>query len=512
MRKAGKNSLLKIIVSISGIVVLSKILAFAKNIVMAVTFGASIETDLITLANLLLANTEYVITQTLATAFVPIYIGVKGETTGLEKKTFVSNAIKLFLIVASGFTLILVVGSPILAKIIAPTYESEAARILSSYIKILAPILISFLLQSLFKALLNAHERYIPGALISAIGSILMIAIIFLFSSSIGTDTIIVGLWMGSAIGVLFLGVFSKKYWSITKGNPFRDSNIIALLKLCVPLLFGYAMIFINQQIDKIIVSSMEDGTVTAMHYGNSVSQLVVTVLASFCMVMYTRLSVNSAQGERKHNASFIINTSSIAFTLLLPITVVTILCSKDIIRIVYERGAFDANATQIAAEALMGYGIMFIPFTIKNLFSRYLYSNKNTKAPVKNNIIGIVFNIGLSLALFKPLGVFGVTFASSMAELVTGILNVGASRRINPHINLRNWINNAKYWGAGCVLCVVAILTTQKYILQGIHSPYIRFPVCAVIGILFYAIPCFRLIKTIIKLGVSSPSISASQ
>ena len=493
------KSLSKVLVSVSGIVILAKVLGFAKNIVMASTFGASIETDLITLANTLVANTEYIITQTLATAFVPIYISVRGESTGVEKKKFVSNAIKLFLIVSVALTGILFLGSPIVSKIIAPTYESELSHQLAFYIRLLSPILIFFVLLSIYKAILNANERYVPGELVSVIGSMLMIGAIIGLAAKIGTDAILLGFWLSVVISTIFLGLLSKKHWTIVRGNPFKDQHILSLLKMVLPLLFGYAMIFINQQVDKIIVSSMADGTVTAMSYGNTVSQLVVTLIASFCMVMYTRLSVNSAQGDHKQNAGFIVKTLSVVFTLLIPITLVTVLSARDIIRTVYERGAFDARATQSASYALAGYGLMFIPYTSKSLFSRYLYSNQNTRKPVKNNVIGILFNIALSLALYKPLGVFGVTFASSLSELLTGVLNIFDSIKINSHINFQLWKKNAKFWFFGTVCAIAAILGFQS-IAAGWSSSLVRFLCCTIIGFLAYAIPCYKLILEIVK------------
>ena len=493
------NGLFKVIVSLSGIVILSKLLGFAKSIVMASAFGATMETDIVTLAHTFISNIELVITGTLSTAFVPIYINIVKEGFAEKKKRFISNSIKLFVFVAICSIAVFLIGAPLISKIIAPSYDSFANSELTKYIRILTPVLISFVFMSLFKAVLNANEKFWPGELISVIGSVMMILSIVLFSSSIGTDTIILGLWGSSVVSAVFLGIVSRKHWTITRGNPFKDKDVIELLRITFPLLFGVAMHFINQQIDKIIVSGMKDGTVTAMNYSAIVSQFVTTLMGLVCMVLYTKLSVNSAQGEHKQNAEFVVNTLSVTITLLLPITILSVLCSKDIIRIIFERGAFDSRATTSASYALAGYGLVFIPFTMKTLFNNFLYSNKNTKSPTRNNIIGILFNIGLSLALYKPLGVFGVTFASSLSELLTGVLNIISAKKINEHISVKPLTDKLKYWISGSVLCIASTLCFL-YVTSDWNSSILRFGCCAVIGFAVYLIPCCKIIKGIIK------------
>ena len=235
------------------------------------------------------------------------------------------------------------------------------------------------------------------------------------------------------------------------------------------------------------------------MSYGNNISQLVVTLIASFCMVMYTRLSIGAVEGAHEQNAGFIVQTLSVVITILIPVTIISVICSRDIVKIIFEHGAFDSKATANASYALSGYGLMFIPYTIKSLFSRYLYSNQNTKQPVRNNTIGILSNIILSLALYKLLGVFGVTFASSFAELVAGILNIRSSKQINSYLNFQPWKANAKYWLIGTLLCTAVVSICRQFLLPAANS-IVRLFVCVILGLLFYFLSCFPIIRGILQ------------
>lgn len=473
------NRILKTFSALSVIIIISKIAGFIKQMVIAGSFGATIETDLIQMSQGLISNTDYIIVQTLSTAFVALYIHTK-ETDEEKAKSFTSNVVKALLIIVVGIALIMAVCSPVISRIIAPTYDANLSAKLARYVLIFSPTIVLYVLTAVFTSILNANKRFILGELSGLIQSVVLVLTVVFLKKYFYVNTLVIGFFIYSIINPSYLGLFSKKYIGSTRGNPFKDTKVIEFLKMCGPLLLGYSMVFINQQVDKIIVSGMEAGTVTAMSYGAVLSNLVTTLIASLCTVLFTNIAELTSRGEHSSVVHLTERTSLLMIVILLPITVVTCFASNEIVTVAFGRGAFDQQAISGAAYALIGYGIGFIAFAMKSLYARVLYSNKDTKTPMVNSSIGIVINIILSIILSKSMGVLGVTLASSISEFVAAGLNLRSIRKILPRVKSSIAKKDVVLAVVATVLCLVLAIMLMN--VMSIQSAVLRFAVYTIV------------------------------
>ena len=314
--------------------------------------------------------------------------------------------------------------------------------------------MIIIVLYAVFNALLKSNNHFVPGECASLIQSVTTIGLILLIGKTVGPDTIAISFITYSLITFVFLGILSKKYWHLEKSNPLTDPNIKALLKMMLPLLFGYAMIFINQQVDKMIVSGLGEGVITVMHYASTLSNLITTFIVSTCSVVYTYIANAISEGNDDKAAS-LVNIFSLAYiTVLLPISILAIMNAQDIVQIVYGRGAFNQKAIQNTAIALIGYSVMFVPYALRELLNRFHYGYKDSKTPMINSTIGIIANIFLSVILSRVAGVLGVTLATSISVIVMTILNTISASKKNKNLSLRNYIKYIPLWILGGGAC----------------------------------------------------------
>lgn len=499
------NRILKTFSALSLVIIISKIAGFIKQMVIAGSFGATIETDLIQISQGLISNTDYIIVQTLSTAFVALYIHTK-ETSEEKARGFASNVVKALLVIVLGIALIMAVGSPVISRIIAPTYDAELSARLAKYILIFSPTIVLYVLTAVFISILNANKRFVLGELTGLIQSVVLVLTIVLLKDQFYVTTLVIGYFIYSIINPSYLGLFSKKYIGHTKGNPFKDSQVKEFLKMCGPLLLGYSMIFINQQVDKIIVSGMEAGTVTAMSYGAVLSNLVTTLIASLCTVLFTNITELNSKKDYSGVIHLTEKSSLLMVVILMPITIVTCFASKEIVTVAFGRGAFDQQAINGAAYALIGYGIGFIAFALKSLYARVLYSNKDTKTPMINSSIGIVINIVLSIILSKVMGVLGVTLASSISEFVAAGLNIRSTRKALPKVNSAITAKDVTLVGVAFAVCIALAFALLQF--MNLQSNIIRFGiytlVCLSAGYLCTWPIIRRFIKPIKKQDIS--------
>lgn len=450
-----QNRLFKLFFSVTGIIIISKLLGLARQVVTASVFGATIDTDLISISQGFIANSEYLLAQTMVTAFVPIYIHAKAESVDRGKK-LASDTAKVCALIAGGLLILLEIFAYWISKILAPTYPAELTAQLERYIRLFSLVLVPYVLMAICRALLNANEQFIPGELIGINQSVISILIIAVLSKALGVQTLVISFFVYNIWNLLFLGIKSKPYWTITRGNPFQNRDVRRAFRMMGPLLFGYSMVYVNQQVDKILVSGLPSGTVTAMNYGAVLSNLAATFIGAFCSILFTYITNQIAAGKHDAAAALTMRAMSIMTILFIPISVITVLCANDIVTIAFGHGAFHEKAIDDAASALKGYGYSFVPLVFRELFSRLQYGYQDSKRPMTNSTIGIVFNIGLSVALYKPLGVFGVTIASSISVLVCSILNVVSAKRHNHYIRFSCILRQVPMWGLGGGVCML--------------------------------------------------------
>lgn len=483
-----KNEIIKNIVSVSGIVVFAKLLGFVKQMITAGSFGATLETDMISLSQGLIGNMDYFLVQVFIIAFIPIYIEAKKEDK--EKASlFVSNVLITCIAALALIIVVLFALAPAIARIIAPSYTSELCVKLTHYIRIYTPTLFLTFTCTIFNALLRANRRFLPGELVSVIQSITLISLTLLLSKRIGPQTLIISYFVYTVMNTVFLTLSAKKEWTFKKAEKLYDRYSAKLLKMAYPLLFGYAMVFINQQVDKIIVSGLGEGVVTAVDYAAVLSNLIATLTGSICSVIFSYISQYVADGKEEETGNLIRKSAVLFTTLLVPICVLILFNARDIVRTVYGRGAFSDLAVQNTAIALTGYSISIVFYSYRELFSRLQYSYHDSRRPMINSSIGISLNIVCSIILSKFLGVFGVTVASSCSTIICAILNILSARKHNSHIRISSALRYLPYWSLGG--CVCAFFSIRGADILADINAALRFIVISGISLVAYFIIC---------------------
>lgn len=471
--KKKKNTLFQKLFSVYGIIVFSKLFGFAKQLFIANTFGATIETDLISLSQGIVIDFEFLIIQTLVTSFIPIYIAVKAKSKE-QSMDFVDNTLKLFFLISILISAGIIMISGILSRIVAPTYPEELSLRLAQYICIFAPALVFIILIAIFNALLKANKHFISGEFISVIQSLAFILSVVFLGKKLGINALIIGFYLYLIISLLFLSAFSGKYWCLSFKSLFFNDEIMKLLKMIAPLLMGYSMIYINQQVDRILVSGVAAGAVTAMSYSAVLSNFVSSLTSTGCSVIFVYIAQNVAENKHKEAAFLVKKFAVLLTTLLLPISILTILNSKDIVTLVFGRGAFDQEAVRNSAYALTGYAFSFVPLIYKELYSRLQYSYMDSKHPMINSTIGIIINTILSIVLCPFFGILAVTITTSVSAAISAVLNMKTSNKHNAYLNRREILKYMPYWLLGGIICIILTVLGQRYFAQ--QSPLLRF------------------------------------
>lgn len=477
-----KRNIFKTIFSVTGVIIAAKLLGFVKQAVTASLFGATLETDLVTLAEGLLGNLDYVLVQILLTSFTSVYIHMQDREEN-ETYSIVSDTIKAFAMIAALVAVVAFIAAPLAARILAPSYGSNDLTRLTNYMRIYLPLLPLFAFSAVFTSLLNAHKRFLPAELVSINQSIIILAAVLLFHNYLYEQSLILAFFLYTIWNLLFLGFLSRRYWHLKLvGNPFSNPHVQALLRMCAPLLLSYSMVFIGQQVDRRLSSGLGAGAVTALWYGSSLANLVTTFIVSFSSILFTYTASAISEGDHEGAAVLVTRATGLLSLVFLPINLLAVYCAQDIVTIVYGRGMFDAQAVESAAQALQGYGFLFLPLILREVYTRFQYGYQDTRRPTIASSIGIACNILLSILFSKFWGIFGIAFATSVSVLVCGGLNLFSSRSLNRFLHFGSLLHYLPWVVLAGGGCLVAAQWIHRLLSES--SAFFRFFATAACGL----------------------------
>lgn len=481
-----KHGILKTVFSVTGVIVAAKLLGFIKQAVTASLFGTTLETDLINLSQGLLGNLDYVLVQILLTSFTALYIRLMEEVDPDEVHRVVSDTLKTFTLIAAAVAGMVFAAAPLIARVLAPSYGTEDLARLTSYMRMYLPLLPLFTFSAVFTALLNANKRFLPAELVSVNQSLLSLLVLFLTAPMLGEQSLIVTFFTYTVWNFLFLGFLSRRYWRLERGgNPFANPHVKELLRMCAPLLLSYSMVFINQQVDKSLSSGLREGAVTALGYASVLSNLVSTFIISFCSILFTYTATAISKGEHQNASVLAVRATGLLALVFLPISLLTILCARDVVSIAFGRGAFNADAIEASASALQGYGLSFVPLALREVYTRFQYGYQDTRRPTVASCISIVCNIVLSILLSRYWGIFGITCASGVSVLVCGVLNLFYSWKLNRFIDFTFLLQGLPWILLASGACLFFASRINTLLVNA--ASYLRFSAAASCGLTVY-------------------------
>lgn len=403
---------------------LAKILGFAREITLMYTYGTSAYSDVyITAMNIPLALFSS-IGAALVTTFIPIYH--ESLQDGGEKNAykFTNNILNIVLILSIVLSIIGYVFAEPLVKLFAMKFEGEKLLLTVQFVRIMMPGILFIGMSNIMVSYLQIKDSFtIPGLIALPNNIIIIVSIII---SYITKNLYILAI--GSLIGMISQFVFLIPF-AIKKGYKFklifnlRDKYFKKMIFLVGPVFIGVAVNQINVMVDRSLASSFGDGIISALNSANRLNLFVTGLfISTIGAVIYPTLSKLSTNNNREEFSEAIVKSLNSIILLILPITIGAIVLATPIVKVLFERGAFDDRSTQLTSTALIFYSIGMIGFGLRDILSKVFYSIKDTKTPMINGIIAMILNVILNFILVRVMGYAGLALATSLSAIICTI------------------------------------------------------------------------------------------
>ena len=409
-------ALLRSVATIGGYTLLSRILGFARDVLVAAFVGAGPVADAFFVAfkfpNLfrrLFAEGAF------NAAFVPIFAGLAATSGHAAAKRFAEDALAVLLAALIVFVVGAEIAMPWLMYAFAPGFSTDPAkfRLAVDLTRITFPYLLFISLVSLQGGVLNSIDRFAAVAATPVLMNVCFITGLLLLINLTPTagHALAWGVAVAGVVQFLWLAAaMDRAGLALSLPRPRLSPEVRRLLALMLPATLGAGVVQVNLMIDIVIASLLPTGAVSFLYYADRVYELPLGVIGiAIGTALLPQLARHARRGEEGAAISSLNRGLEAALLLALPATVALLVVARPIIAGLFERGAFGTTATGATAAALIAYALGLPAYVLIKVLTPGFYAREDTQTPVKIAVGCVVSNTAIALALLKPLAAFGI-------------------------------------------------------------------------------------------------------
>jgi len=421
------NKTTKAISTVTILLLISKLLGFVREMVIAAYYGATYQTDAYTMAVNIMGLSTAIISYGVATVIIPMYNHKRIQQSKEQADLFANNILwitSLFYVILSVLSIIF---APVLVKIFAPNFDAEVAALTVNILRITFIFATAMNITNYMMSIAKIYDKFAITVLSNYPFTILTVLFTIFFFKYIGIYALVIGYTMFLIAQPLLLVLSVRKVFTFKAVLNFKNGDLRDVIKLSLPVYLSVAVWEINAVIDRVLASGLPEGSISAMNYAGILRSLPDgTITMSVITVMFPLLSQYAAQKDFINLKAAAMKAVSLLVLTLLPIISVSVYYAGEITKIVYERGAFTSSITALTANIFIFYIISLIFSGGATMLSNTFYSMQDTKSPQIAAVIMVICNIVFNLILIRYMQAAGLALATSIAYFMYfGILFV---------------------------------------------------------------------------------------
>ena len=403
--------------------ILSKILGFLRELVVAYKFGAGSISDAFVTTNRVPTILFSALSVAIGINFIPVIMGIS-ESKKQDK--FASNLINVSIILMLAGIALMICFPDVILTIFAGGLNQEAHGYAVVMLTITAFSIIPIVLSQIFQSYLQTKNRFASTGLTGIVCNVVVILFTLVASENtyqlLSVGTLISNLVM-MVILIIELRYTGFRYSPVVN---LKDENIKLMVILTAPLVIETLTSELNAVVDSNMASRLASGTITSLSYANNLVKMAhVMIATTIITIVFPKFSKFFSQhniAELKKQFVYYGDVLSVALT---PISLLMIVLAEPIVEFLFLRGSFDQEAAVVTGQSMIWYAIGIFPLGMKSYVIRMYYALKDTKTPSKYAVIALAINIILNFVFITPLEHIGLALSTSIASTISYLLLV---------------------------------------------------------------------------------------
>ncbi|MGB0383314.1 MAG: murein biosynthesis integral membrane protein MurJ [Ardenticatenaceae bacterium] len=413
-------------------------ISFLREAVVSMYFGISADLDALLLAQMIPLFLAGTIASTIQAVIVPLYTEMSEDTA--EQSEFINKVYTLFLLFMIGITAILALITPWMVQGIGSGLEDSQKKLLLPLFWLLL-LFVPFKALSGFKrALFYAEKDFWSPGISPAIMAVVTMISVWFGSLRWGIYSLAFGIALGSAVELLVTGwLLARRGIRLRLTLALQDRRLRKLFSLSLPLAIGSVSTGTIVIIDRMMASTLSVGSISALGYAERINGMMLLALGSLQMAVFPFFAEQAGLADRKQLIKDFKQTISLICFILAPVSLIVIFFNRPLVALLFQRGSFDAQATAVTGDALVGYVIGLIPMAVGFIYVRII------QALQINWLIGFVgflnpfIKIMLNWLMIPFLGHTGIALATSGMYFVGLLLLMfGLGRYVNMNSDIK--------------------------------------------------------------------------
>jgi putative peptidoglycan lipid II flippase len=482
-------SLFKSIATVGGWTMVSRVLGFVRDALMAAVLGAGPAAEAFVVAFRLPNLFRRLFAEgALNAAVVPIYAR-RMEREGRESAVaFGGETAALLVLAMLVLTVLAMAFMPFVILGLAPGFgDDEATFALAVALSVITfPYLTFMALSALLSGMLNTVGKFGAAAAAPVLLNVILIGGMLLTVAGLvdmpPAEILAWGVFVG---GVAQFGLVA---WACHRAGilmhlprPTLSPDIKKFLTLMGPGILSAGVSQINIVVSTILASLLPAGAIAHLYYADRVAQLPLGVIGvAVSIALLPALSRQLSAGDRDGARESLNRSLEIGLLFTLPAAAALIAMPFPVVDVLFRRGAFAIADAELTAQALTAMAVGLPAVVLAKILAPAFFAREDTKTPMKIAVMSMIVNVALAFALMGPMGTPGIALAASLAAWATvaamvvllarrGHLPIDerCRRRLPRLLIAAAGMGGALYWGTGLVDGFAAIdLATRVALL----------------------------------------------
>lgn len=404
--------------------IITKIFGFGRDIVLSYYYGTSSISDAFLLSMTVTSVIFTIIISAVQSGFIPIYTDVNLKEGKESSLKFLNNVINHLLVFCLMIIIIVSLFPEFFVGIFASGFDNTTREfaVTLTRINIFSIIFTSLIL--IFTSYLNINNSFTIPAILTLVLNIIII-IFIVISNNLGYKYLAYGYIIASFMQFLFLiPVIMKMDYKYETYLNSNDKYLKEMITVVLPIFVSVSIGQINVIVDKTMASKVSVGAISALTYSYRLSTAIQTIIVvSMVSVIYPKMADYAKKVEITKLKSIISRSIISVFLFLLPLSIICITFNKEIISILFMRGAFNSESLLLTSNAFYYYSMSMVIVGVVNILSKTFYVLGDTVKPTIFSSITFTINIVLNIYLSKKMGVSGIALATTISLFLNMIM-----------------------------------------------------------------------------------------
>lgn len=478
--------------------VASGVLGLARQVIVGNLFGAAAELDaFVAAARIPELLFNLIAGGALGSAFLPVFTKFLTDEDDEGAWQLAGTVLALLTVASVALAAVMLIAAPwVVDGLLRPGDPPVEQTLTVELLRIQLATVVIFGMSGLLMAVLNAHQHFWRPAFAMSLYNIGIIIGALFLTPLLG----IYGLAWGTVLGaIMHLGIQLPELPKIdAHWRPSLDINtpgVREVITLMVPRIVGQAVIQINFVVIAAFTSFMVDGAQTVVTVAFTLMFTTLGVIGqSMGTAVFPSLSAQAAQEDWSGYRRTLGGALRSVLFLAIPVTVGLIVLARPLVTVLFERGAWTADATAGTAWALMFFALGLVGHALLEILARSFYALHDTWTPVLVGVATMALNFILNLILIEVIGVPGSLARGPFAGLALAMTLATALEATTLWLLLRRRIGGlderrigALVWRSLLAAVVMGAVILVVRMLFGSGAMLAQLVVGGVVGVAVY-------------------------